>query len=153
LHFEHRGNFDPIFAILFFKDRESQPDLFTTETSDLVDYFETGGQKWPKLILNLLGCPDGRMAMPKMEQQTKNGRKEKEDYEDETNEERGTRKRGLKLGRGWTNFGLFYFIMVAPVAEDFVQRTRRERLGWTQWTVCTARSQWTTFGIQARSKR
>jgi hypothetical protein len=29
-------------CILNTEDRESQPDLFTTETSDLVDYFETG---------------------------------------------------------------------------------------------------------------
>ena len=90
--------------------------------------------------------------MPKMEQQTKNGRdKEKEDYEDETNEERGTRKRGL-LGKGNEPILDYYFITIAPIGEDFVQRTRRERLGWTQWTVCTARSQWSTFGIQARSK-
>lgn len=81
------------------------------------------------------------MAMPKM-QQTKNG---KEDYEDETNE-RGARKRGLEEEG---ELGAFC-LLTAPNAEDFVQRTRRERLGWTQWTVCTARGQWTTLGLQAR---
>uniref|UniRef100_A0A1I8BQ11 Apple domain-containing protein n=1 Tax=Meloidogyne hapla TaxID=6305 RepID=A0A1I8BQ11_MELHA len=128
-------------CILNTEDRKSQPELFTTETSDLVDYFETdcsgiSSQKpstttiKPLINLNLTNI------------------NEDDDYENrefEGEEDEMKITLGDTLGDNQNEEKIR--------RRDFVERkaaTDRGSLGWTQWTECRASNNQRNIGVQAR---
>ncbi|KAI3410142.1 hypothetical protein GPALN_006501 [Globodera pallida] len=125
-------------CILNTEDRKSQPELFTSETSDLVDYFETGCSAGNRTIGAGNGGRQRDDGMSLRKQDFVGPRRHREPV-----------PKMLEASTTAASLPPSTSSSFPPSVPSF---SSYKGAIWTGWTRCAGKGRWTTIGIQMRQK-